>query len=59
MQPLTFDTYLRNPELAQALIRQARRERAQAIYCFIVDPIKSLFTRGHRHATCTHLAAAR
>ena len=59
MQPLTFDAYVRNPELGQALICQARRERAEAIHCFIVEPIKSLFTRGHRHATRTHLAAAR
>ena len=59
MQPLTFDAYVRNPELGQALIRQARRERAEAIHCFIVEPIKSLFTRGHRHAASPHLAAAR
>ena len=59
MEPLTFDAYVRDPELGRALIRQAHRERAEAIYRFIVEPIKSLFTRGHRHATRTHLAAAR
>jgi len=59
MQPLTFDAYIRDPELARALIRQAHRQRAEAIYRFITQPIKSLFTRGHRHATRTHLAAAR
>ena len=59
MDRITFEAYIRNPELKQALIRQARRERAKAIYCFIVEPIKSLFTRGDRHATCAHLAAAR
>jgi hypothetical protein len=59
MKPLTFEAVTRDPELKQMLIRQAHRERAEAIYCFIVEPIKSLFTRGHRHATRTHLAAAR
>jgi len=59
MEPLTFEAVTRNPELLEALIRRAHRERAEAVYRFIVEPIKSLFTRGHRHATCTHLAAAR
>ena len=59
MQPLTFDAYVRNPELGQALIRQARRERAEAIYRFIVEPVKSLFNLGNHHASGTHLAAAR
>jgi hypothetical protein len=59
MQPLTFDAYIRNPELAQALIRQAHRERTEAIYRFIVEPIKLLLAQGRRHATRAHLAAAR
>ena len=59
MQPLTFEAYIRNPELAQSLVRQARRHRAEAIHRFILEPIKSLFTRGARHATRAHLAAAR
>ena len=44
MEPLTFEAVSRNPELLQALIRQARRERAEAIYRLIVEPVKSLFT---------------
>jgi hypothetical protein len=46
MEPLTFEAVSRNPELVQALIRQAHRERAEAVYRFIVEPIKSLFTPG-------------
>ena len=56
---ITFKAFASDPELKHALIRQAHRERAEAIYRFIVEPIKSLFTRGRRHATRTHLAAAR
>jgi hypothetical protein len=59
MEPLTLEAYRRNPELRRALIERAHRERAEAVYCFIVEPVKSLFTRARRHATCTHLAAAR
>jgi hypothetical protein len=59
MKPLTFDAVTRDPELIQALIRQAHRERAEAVYRLIVQPIASLFTAGDRHASSTHLAAAR
>ncbi|HEY7240210.1 MAG TPA: hypothetical protein VH600_13645 [Burkholderiales bacterium] len=59
MDPITFEAYTRNPELKQALIRQARRERAEAIYCFVLEPIKSLFTKVRRNAACAHFAAAR
>ena len=59
MEPLTFEAVSRNPELLQALIRQARRERAEAIHRLIVEPIKSLFTVSAHHASRTHLAAAR
>ena len=59
MDPLTFEAFTRNPELVQALMRQAHRERAEAVYRFIVEPIKSLFTLSARHAPRTHLAAAR
>jgi hypothetical protein len=59
MDPITFEAVSRNPELLQALIRQARRERAEAVYRFIVEPIKSLFTLSAHHAPRTHLAAAR
>ena len=59
MEPLTFEAVTRNPELMQALMRQAHRERAEAVYRFIVEPIKSLFTPGDHHASRAHLAAAR
>jgi len=59
MDPLTFEALTRNPELIQALMAQARRERAKAVYRLIVEPIKSLFTPGDRHASRPHLAAAR
>ena len=59
MKPLTFEAVTRYPELMEALIRRARRERAEAIYRFIVEPVKSLFTLGNHHAPRTHLAAAR
>jgi hypothetical protein len=57
MDPITFEAFARNPELVQALMRQAHRERAEAVYRFIVEPIKSLFTLSH-HASRPHLAAA-
>ena len=56
---ITFEAFIRDPELKRALVRHARRERAEAIYRFIVQPIKSLFAQGRRHATRAHLAAAR
>jgi hypothetical protein len=59
MKPLTFDAVTRDPELMQALIRQAHRERAEAVYRLIVEPIKSLFSLGDHHASRTHLVAAR
>jgi hypothetical protein len=59
MKPLTFEAVTRDPELLQALIRQAHRQRAEAIYRLIVEPVKSLFTLGNHHAPRTHLAAAR
>ena len=59
MKPLTFEVFLRDPELKQKLVRQARLERAEAIYRFIVEPIKSLFSLAVHHAPRTHLAAAR
>jgi hypothetical protein len=58
MDPLTYESITRNPELLRALLEQARRERAQAIHRLIVESIKSLFARSVHHATRTHLAAA-
>lgn len=59
MKPLTFEAVTRDPELLQTLIRQAHRQRAEAIHRLIVEPVKSLFTLGNHHAPRTHLAAAR
>jgi hypothetical protein len=58
MEPLTFEAVTRNPELMHTLIRQAHRERAEAVYRFIVEPVISLFSLGDHHASRTHLAAA-
>jgi len=44
MDPITFESVTRNPELLQALMRQAHRERAEAVHRLIVEPIKSFFS---------------
>jgi hypothetical protein len=59
MDPLTFEALTRNPEIVRALMRQAHRERAEAVHRLIVEPIKSLFSLGNHHASRAHLAAAR
>ena len=59
MDPLTFEALTRNPELIDALMRQAHRERAEAVHRLIIEPIKSLFTLGDHHASRTDLAALR
>ncbi len=56
MEPLTYEAVNRNPELIQALIEQARRERAEAMHRLIVEPIKRLFAR---HATRANLGHPR
>ena len=56
MEPLTYETYTRNPELVAALLEQARRERARAIQHFVVDPIKRLFSS---HAARPDLGTSR
>jgi hypothetical protein len=39
------------PEL-EALNAKARRERAEAVYTYVIAPIARLFThKGHRHET--------
>ena len=45
MDPLTFEAVTRNPEIIRALMKQAQRERAEAVHRLIVEPIKSLFRR--------------
>jgi hypothetical protein len=56
MEPLTYETLNRNPELIRALMEQARRERAEAVHRLIIQPIKRLFARP---ATRTHFAHSR
>jgi hypothetical protein len=58
MDPLTFETVTRNPELVRALIEQAHRERAEAVHRLIVEPIKRLFS-GRPAAQRRNLGAAR
>jgi hypothetical protein len=42
MDPVTLETLNRDPELLHALMRQARRERAEAIHRIAVRPVKRL-----------------
>jgi hypothetical protein len=44
MDPITFESITRNPELVRALMRRAHRERAEAVHRLIVEPIKSFFS---------------
>lgn len=55
MDPITYETIRKNPELLHALSLQARRERAQAVHRLIIEPIGKLF----RHATGSNLRPAR
>lgn len=58
MDPLTFEAVTKNPDLIQAVLLQARRERSEAVYRLIVEPVKRLFApspakphaAGHRNA---------
>jgi hypothetical protein len=43
MDPITYEALTKNPELLQALLQQAHRERAEAVYRLIIVPIKKLF----------------
>jgi len=43
VDPVTFESLTRNPDLLDALMQQARRERAEAVYRLIVLPLKRLF----------------
>ena len=42
MDPLTYESLNHNPELLEALQRQARHERAEAIHRLVVLPLKRL-----------------
>src|SRR3989338_6732449 len=43
MKPLTYETLRDDPELLEALMRQARRARAEAVYRIVVAPVAELF----------------
>jgi hypothetical protein len=49
MDPLTFEAITRNPELLDALMEQARRERAETMHRLLVEPLKGLFGRQRRY----------
>lgn len=44
MSPLTYAAVRDHPELLEALMRQARRERAKAVHRLVVEPVVKLFT---------------
>lgn len=44
MKPLTYEAVTHHPELIDALMAQARRERARAFHSLVVLPIKKLFS---------------
>ena len=50
---LTYEAILNDRSLLDDVVRQARRERAQAMHRLIVVPIKDLLSS---HATRPHLA---
>ena len=43
MKPLTYEAVRKDPELLQALIRQAHRERAEAVHRLLIAPIQAFF----------------
>jgi hypothetical protein len=53
MDPLTYEALTRNPELIQAIMQQAHRERAEAVHRLIVAPIRKVFDRSRRFRSGT------
>jgi hypothetical protein len=51
MENLTYDAVLRNPDLLDKLLRDARRERAKAIGGLISAARRALSFRARRPAT--------
>ena len=43
MNPTSYEALMRNPEVLQALLQQARRERAAAVHRYLIRPIARLF----------------
>jgi hypothetical protein len=59
MDPLTFEAVTKNPELIDAVLRQARRERAAAVHRLIVEPVKRFFSgNASRHRDARAAAVA-
>ncbi len=56
MDPLTYEALSRNPELIQAIIQQAHRERAEAVHRLIVAPVRKVFARNRwfRNGTASY-----
>jgi hypothetical protein len=44
MDPLTYENLYRNPAVLEALERQARCERAEAMYRLVVLPLRRLLS---------------
>ena len=44
MKPLTYEAVQKHPELLQALIRRAHRERAEAVHRLLIAPVQAFFT---------------
>jgi hypothetical protein len=40
---LTYEALNRNPELLDALVHEARRERAEAVHRLLIAPLKRWF----------------
>ena len=43
MKPLTYEALQKDPELLEALMRQAHRERAAAVHRLVIAPVAKLF----------------
>ncbi|HYG54752.1 MAG TPA: hypothetical protein VD965_05600 [Burkholderiales bacterium] len=46
MNRITYEAVMSNPELLEAIHRQARRERAAAFDHYVFAPLKSFFRAG-------------
>ena len=43
MSTPTYEALRSNPELLEALVRRARRQRAEAVQQLLIEPLKALF----------------
>ena len=58
MYPLTYDVLRDHPELLEAILRKARRERAEAVHRLFILPFKALFRRKPKTAPALRPSAA-